>query len=109
MQQRNGKSQPIAYASRRCTSTERNYSITERETLTVIYCQEYFRDMILGYRIRVWTDHTAIHNIFKHKNLRCRLVKRFVILQYYAVTFEYIPDKMNTAADALSRHIQVES
>ena len=37
MQERNGKPQPVAYASRLSTAAERNYSITERETLAVIY------------------------------------------------------------------------
>ncbi len=67
MQERNGKPQPIAYASLLCKSAEKNYSITERETLAVIYSLEKFRDTILGFEIRVWTDHTAIRNVFKHK------------------------------------------
>ncbi len=90
---------------RDCTAGERNYSITERETLTVIYCLEHFRDVILGYKIRVWTDHMAIKNLFKHKNLKGRLARWFVTLQSYDVTFQYIPGKKNTAADALSRNI----
>ncbi len=60
MQKRNGHPHPIAYVSRLCTAAEKNYSITERETLAVIYCLEHFRDIILGYKLRVWTDHTAI-------------------------------------------------
>ncbi len=52
MQERNGNAHPIAYASRLCTAAEKNYSITERETLGVIYCLEHFRDIILGYKIR---------------------------------------------------------
>ncbi len=104
MQERNGSTHPIAYASRLCTTTERNYSITERETLAVIYCLEHFRGMILGYKIRVWTDYTAIQNLFKHKNLRGRLARWFVALQNYEIELEYIPGKKNTAADALSRN-----
>ncbi len=102
MQERNDEPQPIAYALRPCNAAERNDFITERETLAVIYCLEHFRDMILGYKIRVWTDHMAIQNLFKHKNLRERLARWFVTLQSYDVTFEYIPGKKNTAADALS-------
>ncbi len=88
-----------------CTAAEKNYSITERETLAVIYCLVHFRDIILGYKIRVWTDHTAIQNLFKHKNLRGRIARWFVTLQNYEISFEYIPGKKNTAADALSRNI----
>ena len=89
MQERNGTPQPIAYASRLCTSAERNYSKTERETLTAIHCLEHFRDMILGYKIRVWTDNTATQNLFKHKNLKGRLARWFIILQNYDVSLEY--------------------
>ncbi len=81
MQERNGNAHPIAYASRLCTVAENNYSITDRETSAVIYCLEHFRDIILGYKIRVWTDHTVIQNLFKHKNLRGRLARCFVTLQ----------------------------
>ncbi len=109
MQERNGKPQPIPYASRLCTSAERNYSITERETLAVIYCLERFRDMILDYKVKVWTDHTAIQSLFKHKNLRSRLARWFMTLQKYEVTFEYIPGKKNAAADALSRNIREDT
>ncbi len=55
----------------------------------------------MGYKIRVWTDHTAIQNLFKHKNLRGRLVRWFVTQQNYEINFEYIPRNRNTAADAL--------
>ncbi len=70
MQERNGNAHPIAYASRLYTAAERNYSITESEILAVIFCREHFRDIILGYKIRVWTDHTAIQNLFKLKNYK---------------------------------------
>ncbi len=73
------------------------------ECFKELYCLEHFRDIILGYKIRVWTDHTAIQNLFKHENLRGRLARWFVTLQNYEVNFEYIPGKKNTAADALSR------
>ncbi len=53
----------------------------------------------------MWTDHTAIQNLFKHKNLRGRLARWFVTLQNYEINLQYIPGKKNTAADALSRNI----
>ncbi len=76
-----------------CTTAEKNYSITERETLVVIYSLERFRDIVLVYLIRVWTDHTAIQHLFKHKNLRGRLARWFMTLQNYEVKFMYIPGR----------------
>ncbi len=84
-----------------CTIADKNYSITERETLVVICCLERFRDMILGYAIRVWTDHTAIQKLLKHKNLRGRLGRWLMILQNYEVKFEHIPGRKYTAAVAI--------
>ncbi len=43
MQERNGNPHPKAYASRLCTAAEKKYSVTERETLAVIYCLEHIR------------------------------------------------------------------
>ncbi len=61
MQERNGQTQPMAYASRICTTAVKNYLIAERETLAVIYCLKKRRDVILGYPVRIWTDHTTIN------------------------------------------------
>ncbi len=48
---------------------------SQNARLAVIYCLEHFRDIILGYKITVWTDRTAIRNLFKHKNLRGRFAR----------------------------------
>ncbi len=85
-----------------CTTAEENYSITERETLATRYCLESFRHTVLGYPIKVGTDHTAIQHLFKYKNLRGRLARWFMTLQNYEVKFEYIPGRKYTAADAIS-------
>ncbi len=105
MQEKYGNPNSIAYASRLCTAAENNYIIIERETLAAIYCLEHFRGIMLGYKIRVWTDHIAIQNLFKNKNLRGRLARWFVTLQNIEINFEHIPGKKNTTADALSRNI----
>ncbi len=63
-----------------------------------MYSLEHFMDIILGYKIRVWTDHIAI--LFKNKNLIGRLERWFETLQNYEINFVYIPGKKNTAANA---------
>ncbi len=59
----------IAYASRVLTSAESKYSVTHLEALTVVWALQHFRDIIFGYPATVYTDHTAVTQLFHGKNL----------------------------------------
>ena len=101
----NGKSRAIAFASRLLNSAERNYSVTHREALAVVWSLRHFRDLILGYRIHVLTDHCAVTELFKGNNLSGKFARWQLTVQEYNPSFSYIPGKANTVADALSRHV----
>ncbi len=49
----------IAYASRVLNSPESKYSVTHHEALAVVWALQHFRDLIFGYKITVYTDHSA--------------------------------------------------
>ncbi len=66
-----GKNRAIAYARRTLTLAESNYSVTQ-ETLAVVWALKHFRNIILGYPITVYTDHTAVTELFKGKKLTGR-------------------------------------
>ena len=100
-----GKSRAIAYASRLLNSAERNYSVTNREALAVVWALRHFRDLILGYTIHVFTDHFAVTELFKGKNLTGKFARWQLTVQEYNPSFSHIPGKANTVADALSRHV----
>lgn len=57
--QDNGMVHPIAYASRSLDKHEKNYGISELETLGLVWAVRYFRPYILGHLCVVYTDHTA--------------------------------------------------
>ena len=105
MQKFENKLHPIAYASRTLNKAERNYSTTDKECLAVVYALKHFRDLIYGYQVHVLTDHGAVTEIFKDRNLRGKLARWFLTIQEFNPTFEYLPGRLNNAADALSRNI----
>ena len=50
---------PVAYASRTLHKHERNFPITELETLGLVWAVKYFRAYLLGHHCVVLTDHAA--------------------------------------------------
>ncbi len=50
----------IRYASHMLSSAESKYSVTHLEALRVVWALQHFRDIILGYPVTVYTDHTAV-------------------------------------------------
>ncbi len=95
----------IAYASRLLNPAEQNYSVTDRESLAVVWALRHFRDIILGYQVHVLTDHYAVTEMFKGKNLTGKYARWYLTVQEYNPKFSHIPGRINKVADALSRHI----
>ena len=59
-QQPDGTIHPVAYASRSLNQAERNYRITELETLAAVWAVTHFRAYLYGNSVRIYTDHSAV-------------------------------------------------
>ena len=54
------KLHPIAYVSQSVSTSEANYSITDLETLAVVWAVTYFRYYLYGHNVNIFTDYTAV-------------------------------------------------
>lgn len=102
-QVQDGRERVIAYASRAMNTAERNYCITEKELLAVVYFVQYFRQYLLGRRFRVRTDHQALVWLFRLKEPSGKIARWIEILAPYDFEIEYRPGKKQSHCDALSR------
>jgi hypothetical protein len=91
---------PIAFFSRKLNPAQTRYTTTERELLAIVETLKEFRTILLGQKIRVYTD---------HKNLTCvnfntdRVMRWRLILEEYGPELIYVKGATNIVADALSR------
>lgn len=94
---------PIAFVSRSLNRCERNYSVTERECLAVVFSIEKFRPYVEGTTFKVLTDHYSLLWLQNIKEPTGRLARWSVRLQQYSFVLEHRKGKHNIVPDALSR------
>lgn len=98
-----GEYHVIAYASKVLSKTEQNYTVTEKECLSVIYCVEKWRAYIEGQRTIVKTDHYSLLWLHNLKNPMGRLARWVTRLAPFDLDFSYVKGKDNQVPDCLSR------
>ncbi|GFU21134.1 retrovirus-related Pol polyprotein from transposon 297 [Trichonephila clavipes] len=94
---------PIEYTSRLLSSSERNYSTTERKALAVVWALEKFKVYVKGQTIRLSSDHQPLKWLLSLKSPTGRLSRWALQIQSYNLTIDYIPGRSNFIADLLSR------
>ena len=64
-QQADKKPHPIAFASRALLGAERNYGITDLETLGVVWAISHFHYYLYGHCVTVYTDHSTVKAVLE--------------------------------------------
>lgn len=109
-QVRDGVEHPVAYMSKSLSPPERNYSITERETLAVILALEHWRCYLEnGKQFTVYTDHAALKWFVNLQNPTGRLARWGVRLSSFNLVFRHRRGVDNVIPDALSRAVPVSA
>ncbi|KFM78222.1 Retrovirus-related Pol polyprotein from transposon 17.6, partial [Stegodyphus mimosarum] len=99
------ENQPIAYASRALTKSQKNYAQIEKELLAITFGCSKFHQYIYGKRITVETDHRPLESITKKPLFKApqRLQRMLLNLQKYDLDVRYKKRKDLLTADTLSR------
>ena len=97
---------PIAFASRSLSPAERNYSITELETLAVVWALSHFHSYLYGHSVVVRTDHSAVRAVLESPNPSAKHAQWWTKVYGSGIRnlrIVYRPGRANANADALSR------
>ncbi|XP_075096110.1 uncharacterized protein LOC107776393 [Nicotiana tabacum] len=102
-QRRNKIFHSIYYASKTLNPAQMNYTVTEKELLAVVWVFYKFRSYLVGTKVTVYTDHSAIRYLFKKKDAKSRLIRWVLLLQEFDLEIRDRKEIENQVADHLSR------
>ncbi|KAL1193559.1 putative mitochondrial protein [Cardamine amara subsp. amara] len=106
-QRKDKKLHAIYYASRTLDDAQKNYATTEKELLDVVFAFEKFRPYLVGSKVVVHTDHSALKYLMQKKDSKPRLLRWILLLQEFNIKVRDKKGSENGVADHLSR-IRIE-
>ncbi|GFT03092.1 transposon Tf2-9 polyprotein [Trichonephila clavipes] len=97
--------QPLAFFSRKLTSSEKFYSAYDRELFAIYSAIRHFRYMLEARDFTVFTDHKPLTYAFRQKSDKCspRQIRQLDFISQFTTNIVHIPGSDNIAADVLSR------
>jgi RNase H-like domain found in reverse transcriptase/Reverse transcriptase (RNA-dependent DNA polymerase) len=99
-----GENVVISYASRATNDSEKTYGATDLELRAVVWALKHFKQYLLGREFKLYTDHSAIKDLFNKPEIDNLLQARWINqISHFPVKIIIKPGKQNQAADSLSR------
>ena len=93
----------IYYASKTPNDAQLNYSTIENELLAVVFALDKFRSYLLGSKVLVYSNHTALKYLLSKKDAKSRLIRWILLLQEFDIEIRDKKGSKNVVADHLSK------
>lgn len=96
---------PVAYFSKRLSSSQQNYSTYDRELLAMYAAVKHFKYMLEGQTFVIYTDYKPLVTAFEQKSEKAspRQIRHLDYVGQFTTNIEYVVGKDNITADFLSR------
>ena len=100
---RDREERPLGYFSRKLTTAESNYTVSELECLAVVRAVDAFAIHLHGRKFRIVTDHRALTALNTSLKLNGRLLRWALALQAYFFDVQHLAGVNHNNADGLLR------
>ena len=98
-----GIEHPIAYYSKKLNNHQKNYSVVEKEALSLILATRTFSVYLDSKVVTVYSDHSPLQFLHKMANHNQKLLRWALELQQYSLDIKHRPGSRNWIPDILSR------
>ena len=102
-QVQDGEEQVLAFGSRCLSEPERNYCVTRKELLAVVYFMCYYKHYLLGTTVTVRSDHGSLRWLKNMRNPTGQVARWIERLAPFNWQIVHRAGKQHSNADALSR------
>lgn len=96
--------QPLAFFSKKLSTSQKKYSTFDRELLAIYLAVKHFRHFVEGREFHIFTDHKPITFALQSKTERVPMQTRyFDYISQFTTDIRYVKGSENVVADTLSR------
>jgi RNase H-like domain found in reverse transcriptase len=91
---------PLAFYSRKLNSAQKRYTTVEQELLSIVETLKEFKNILLGQKLIVHTDHKNL--LYQKMSTDC-VIRWRLLIEEFGPTFLHIKGERNVITDALSQ------